>query len=65
MWGLGWCRIKVYGGLCEPRIDLALDSKSFAGEGGLTVEGGIPFGEIGRKELPQLVSIHLGPGVDL
>ena len=38
-----------------------LNSKSFAREGGMTVVGGIPFGYIGRKELPDLVPILLAP----
>lgn len=48
------------GGLRDPRIALVLNSKSFAGEGGMTVMGGIPFGDIGRRELPEPGPILLG-----
>ena len=39
----------------EHRIDLHLNYKLFAQEGGMTVVGGIPLEDIGRRELPDLV----------
>ncbi len=60
IWGLAECQIMGSGGLRDPRIALVLNSKSFAGEGGMTVMGGIPFGDIGRRELPEPGPILLG-----
>ena len=55
------CQIRGSGGSREPRIDLVLNSKSFAREGEMTVVGGIPFGDSGRRELPEHVPILLDP----